>query len=1072
MSFMLKHSVKSVVRSPIKSFWFILLLSAAIMFVSLGSSMLYSANRMLDQADEQFSTVVALKYGDLHEGEDAWDDAAFQANMAQIDISQLLDHPAVLAADLERQIFAYAEDGTDIVQTNSPLKDINIFTFVPLYKDETDVWTVLSQKSLFGDVVGELILVKLNPFSMDGDFIADRIEPDKVYLAVARVGYEHTSRYATFVKPADLTNQDKDSILALPGFTDVTEYAEVDSHTGEYVIPGYMETAEGQLWTTLMGSMDIINHSFTVIASSYLPAASPFHLNQTWLIDGEFEVDEAYQTADKNTCYISDRVAALLDLEVGDIWPLYFHYNPNGNPAHSYWEENGFDYAADIRVAGIFNEVHGLAFNVYMPLADWVEKTPDDYSFLRVLVDNREVDAYVDYLESVLPENIGVQVEDQGYAAAVKPILTLREHAITLTSISAVAGIAVVVLFSYLFISRQRETAQVMMMMGTGRRRTGSYLLYGVLLIAILSSTLGIVLSGLFDIRVTEVVWKSLQSEPVLDLRYSERALGIPAEFNPELATAAWVRWMSAGVLVFIIILITVFFAVATLRKPKRKKIKKVTVEPVFKDGKGLTFAHVPTVSLRFALRSIRRNFLRSLIVPVAALLLGAFIAALGLAAHQQYEAAESVYDDVPTTAYMTTFLGVSREVPLHLQSDVFRMLEPTSQSRSTWQMTGKPMTSEELLGLRESFEEDNPYIERFLLTNKMHYVFMGLVADAEGNIVNPDLPRRPDVVRHSNAYGIDWFETIVKKMPTLLFTDSLNVLPEFASGKRAEITWLEGYSDSSLLAPEYIAVLPDRLAEEEGVAIGDTVRIASYLSFQDKGVLMEAYDFRVVGTYHQGSRSPVIYTPWSLVTTMPITYDQNYLELETIYDDVPEEWLTSNEYIADDVNSATIVPQDTRELAAWRDYLEEQEYSQVGQINRNRLAVVIEDKALADAIESIQQHISFMNLVTPIMLVLSGIIGFVLSYLLTRNRLREFAIMRSMGTKRFQVYSAFFLEQFMLYIIGLAPVLVGFWIRPEWAAIFGHNILWFILAYSLGIMIAIGLMGRAKVLDILFSKE
>ena len=61
-----------------------------------------------------------------------------------------------------------------------------------------------------------------------------------------------------------------------------------------------------------------------------------------------------------------------------------------------------------------------------------------------------------------------------------------------------------------------------------------------------------------------------------------------------------------------------------------------------------------------------------------------------------------------------------------------------------------------------------------------------------------------------------------------------------------------------------------------------------------------------------------------------------------------------------------------------------------------NWLAVVIEDKALADGLVSIQQHLSFLNLIIPIMLLLSGLIGFILSYLLTRNRLPEFAVMRS----------------------------------------------------------------------------
>ena len=129
MPFMLKHSIKSVVRSPWKSILFVLLLSAAILFVSLGSSMLYSAERMLAQADEQFNTVVSLKYGGLENNEGAWADQVYQENIAQLDLDPVINHPSVLAVDTEREIFAYAENGTDIKQRTSPFYDIVVFTF-------------------------------------------------------------------------------------------------------------------------------------------------------------------------------------------------------------------------------------------------------------------------------------------------------------------------------------------------------------------------------------------------------------------------------------------------------------------------------------------------------------------------------------------------------------------------------------------------------------------------------------------------------------------------------------------------------------------------------------------------------------------------------------------------------------------------------------------------------------------------------------------------------------------------------------------------------------------------------
>ena len=1055
---MLKHSTKSILRSPIKSMLFVLLLSAAILFVSLGSSMLYSANRMMEQADEQFDTAVSLKYGGLHNENGAWADEAFQETLEELDIAGIVNHPAVLAVDTEREIFAYAGEDTDIIQRDSPFAYVNIFTFSPRYIADDDTWMVVSNESIFGDEIGEMILVKVNPLTKDGTLIED-FEPGHTYLGAALITFASNTRVATFIKASDLTNHPVGVLDSAPEIIDITDR------------PDYFESEEGAMWELLIQSISIIDQSFSVTVSSYLPIMSPFHQNQTWLTDGEFEINDGtlLQTVDQNVCYISDRVAPLLGLEVGDTWPLKFHYADQGNPAFSYWEENGFTYETDLRIAGIFNEVPGLSFTVYMPFPAWVEKAPDNYEFLRVQIDNKQVDSYLSHVDGYLPDIIEVTVEDQGYAAAIKPIQTMQEQAITLTTISAVAGIAVSILFSYLFISRQRETAQIMMMMGTGRPKTLAYLLYGLLLVAVIATIIGTLIAGAFDVRVTETVWQALQDAPVQDERYSERALGIPTIFVPEIATAAWVRWLSAGVLVLIILIITISFALATLRKPKRKKVKEFKA-PKLHVSKGMAFANMPTVSLRFALRSIRRNFLRSLIVPVTAFLLAAFIVAIGLITHQQELDAVTVYDDVPTTAYMTTFLGYSREVPLQLQANIFTLLDPEYRSKGFHQMHINPTPGEELMAIQDALTQENPFIEEVMLTTKMHYTLMGVPVDTEGHTYY--MPRRPDVPFHANRFGYDWFEDKVSQMPFIYFIDSFAGVPEFSDTLLTDTVWLEGYDNDSLRNLDYFVVLPDRYADENSIDLGDTVRIAVYKTLPDIGILMEAYDFIVAGTYYQGSRPPIIYAPWALITDMPITFDYVYATLEYPDDDIPDDARISNEYLADSVNSATFLLADTQNLSDFRDYLEQHDYSKVGVIDRNRLAIVIEDKALMDAIESIEQHLAFMNIIRPIMLALSTVIGFILSYLLTRHRLHEFAIMRSLGTKRLHVYSAFFLEQLLLFLLGVVPVLALLILNPAWITYFGWSLVAFILLYALGIMIAIYLMSRAKILDILFTKE
>ena len=159
MPFIFKHSINSVVRSPIKSILFIFLLTAALLCVIVGISMLDSANRMLDQADERFSTVVGLKYGGLQNVDGAWADATFQNLIKELDLAQLSNHPAVLAVNMQRDIFAFAKNADEIKQQASPVKDISVFTFRLLYEEKTDGWIAVSEHELFGDNIGDQILV-------------------------------------------------------------------------------------------------------------------------------------------------------------------------------------------------------------------------------------------------------------------------------------------------------------------------------------------------------------------------------------------------------------------------------------------------------------------------------------------------------------------------------------------------------------------------------------------------------------------------------------------------------------------------------------------------------------------------------------------------------------------------------------------------------------------------------------------------------------------------------------------------------------------------------------------------
>lgn len=1053
-----KHSFNSVIRSPGKTLLFLLLLTASIVFVNLGSSMNYSANRMLEQADEHFDTVVAFKYGDLHNPDGAWADDNFQKNIAEIDFSAISNHPAVIAVDQERTLSAYAGDDSQVWQSNSPVKDYVILTLRLLAEQEDGSWTALSYETIFGRRVQGTVYLRVSPFSIIGTDISEQLEPDRTFLLAALAQNAPSSGLTlTTVKAAQMIQDSDETLSSFGELTDITDQ------------PNYFESAEGQAWLELADTLAVIDKSFQVIATSDIESMVPFHMKQTWLTSGSFEAQE-------NACYISERLAGVLGLGVGDRWHLAYHYDPVGNPAFTYSPSIGFVHEEECLIAGIFQINADLSYTVLIPYSEWLQKAPDNYDFLRVRVHNDQVEEYLEFVKSVVPEMVELQVEDQGYSNAVVPILKLRERSLYMTIASSAAGVAVICLYAYLFIVRQRETADVMMKLGVGRGRTIAYLIIGIMIIAILSGLAGTYIAGQVDARLTGAVWESLQGGVMQDLRYSERALGMVVEFAPELVTASWVRYATTGTVVGLVFVITLIASLITLKKPKRQKAKTI-VAPKSESGQAMSAAWLPGMSLRFAFRSIMRNFLRSLIVPIAVALLAAFIVTIGISIAEQEQAAETIYDDVTTTAYLTTALGRHRQFPIQLQGDVFRMLDNEWQGRQTGRMFQYPATGEELRAVREGLEVNNPAIKEFLLTRYMHYEYIGLVEGADGSPGTPDLPEKPVLDRQQSSIaaqiGFNWAAQQVKRMPVLAFTDSVTRTSEAVKFRESQVQWLEGYSDDDFLKPEQIIILPDRFMDENGLKAGDLIRLGVYEPDENFGVLVEAFDFKVVGSYFQGSRSPVLYVPWNLLLDIKMGTDLGIELHEDPHD--PESPLIAglpNEYLAESVDSATIIPRDPRDLDALRDYLEENGYSQVGIIRRNRLAVVIEDKALADGLLSIQQHLSFLNLIIPIMLLLSGVIAFILSYLLTRNRLPEFAVMRSLGAKKTQVYLAFFLEQFFLLLIGFLPVVVVLLIRPEWLPAVQRNQILFLAIYTLGIIIAIGLMGRSKVLDILFTKE
>ncbi len=127
----------------------------------------------------------------------------------------------------------------------------------------------------------------------------------------------------------------------------------------------------------------------------------------------------------------------------------------------------------------------------------------------------------------------------------------------------------------------------------------------------------------------------------------------------------------------------------------------------------------------------------------------------------------------------------------------------------------------------------------------------------------------------------------------------------------------------------------------------------------------------------------------------------------------------------------------------------------------------------LDDVVKPIESDIHKLKIVEPFLFILSIATGFVVSFLSTRNRKAEFAIMRSLGTSRGLVFFEAFIEQFILCIIGIALGIAIFFVMYGSDAIL---VMWkiyvFFALYMFATAISALYVARLNVMKIMKAKE
>ena len=133
--------------------------------------------------------------------------------------------------------------------------------------------------------------------------------------------------------------------------------------------------------------------------------------------------------------------------------------------------------------------------------------------------------------------------------------------------------------------------------------------------------------------------------------------------------------------------------------------------------------------------------------------------------------------------------------------------------------------------------------------------------------------------------------------------------------------------------------------------------------------------------------------------------------------------------------------------------------------------ALTVYDDIFTKALTQIQRNIQFLKAVYPLVVVFSFVIGYLVSYLFTRNRKKEVAVMRSLGISRFKVFITIMIELTAINVIGtLLGIVICHYLLKINVTI--NEIALFLIANTLGAALSAIRISSGSVMAIMKDKE
>ncbi|MFT3984552.1 MAG: ABC transporter permease [Lachnospiraceae bacterium] len=548
---MIKNSVKQMLRTPLRSISFLLLIFLSALLLTLGVVLWVNNNTIIHGYEDSFITIGTVEQKAFSFSQSAhWD-----AGLKDYRLIQKPEYSTFLPFSL----LSFEE--ADYVQR--PEKRSYYGSYAPEYRLWNDQYpysfpVVIAEISPMEDCTpDESVLIKVNKLlfgdsSFEGAVLwfcnhytknPKPLEKGKNYAVVMVIQFwTHGEQYEEIkgteertleYVPVELlaTQYEPDGVQ----MKDVLE-AEVTEDSPYYeVTGGFYDTDIGERLLNLADGYSMLRETMPVTGTNATKLLMSFYREDSYISEGRDITEEEYEEGRK-VCLVSGEFADNNDFTIGDSVHLQLYFTNSRisagqmYPLHNGGVEQWLPITAEGEVLSIFEDSRYTIVGMYdsspgaslddysigqneviVPLASIenqnschiMEYGPMKGSTTSFQIPNGSIENYLTAWEKYGTDELEISFYDMGYSQLKSGLENMKRVSLLLSVVGILMVVFLLLFYSHLFIVNQRERTAIERCLGVEKKQCRRSLLSGILVLLVMGSLFGCGLGGMLSQRIS-----------------------------------------------------------------------------------------------------------------------------------------------------------------------------------------------------------------------------------------------------------------------------------------------------------------------------------------------------------------------------------------------------------------------------------------------------------------------------------------------------------------------------------------------------------------------------------------